>query len=42
MLIDLTLFRIPTFSAGTDAPLIVALAEFGLLYTLPLLLQGAR
>ena len=41
VLIDLTLFRIPTFSAGTVAALIVALGEFGLLFTLPLLLQGA-
>ena len=40
-LVDLTLFLIPTFSAGMLAALIVALGEFGLLFTLPLLLQGA-
>ncbi|MCL3837058.1 MFS transporter [Aeromicrobium duanguangcaii] len=41
VLVDLTLFLIPTFSAGMLAALIVALGEFGLLFTLPLLLQGA-
>ncbi len=40
-LVDLKLFLIPTFSAGMLAALIVALGEFGLLFTLPLLLQGA-
>ncbi len=40
VLVDLTLFAIPTFSAGVVAALIVAFGEFGLLFTLPLLLQG--
>jgi len=40
VLVDLTLFAIPTFSAGAVAALIVAFGEFGLLFTLPLLLQG--
>ena len=40
VLVDLTLFPIPTFSAGAAAALIVAFGEFGLLFTLPLLLQG--
>ena len=41
VLVDLGLFAIPTFSAGVVAALIVAFGEFGLLFTLPLLLQGA-
>jgi EmrB/QacA subfamily drug resistance transporter len=41
VLVDLGLFAIPTFSAGVGAALIVAFGEFGLLFTLPLLLQGA-
>ncbi|WP_226963893.1 MFS transporter [Nostocoides sp. F2B08] len=41
VLVDLRLFTIPTFSAGIVAALIVAFGEFGLLFTLPLLLQGA-
>ena len=41
VLVDLGLFGIPTFSAGVVAALIVAFGEFGLLFTLPLLLQGA-
>ncbi len=41
VLVDLGLFSIPTFSAGVVAALIVAFGEFGLLFTLPLLLQGA-
>ncbi len=41
VLVDLGLFTIPTFSAGVVAALIVAFGEFGLLFTLPLLLQGA-
>jgi EmrB/QacA subfamily drug resistance transporter len=40
VLIDLTLFRLPTFRYGVIAALIVALGELGLLFTLPLLLQG--
>ncbi|MGB7818848.1 MAG: MFS transporter [Ornithinibacter sp.] len=40
VLVDLGLFTIPTFSAGAVAALIVAFGEFGLLFTLPLLLQG--
>ncbi len=40
VLVDLSLFAIPTFSAGIVAALIVAFGEFGLLFTLPLLLQG--
>ena len=39
VLVDLRLFAIPTFSAGVVAALIVAFGEFGLLFTLPLLLQ---
>ena len=41
MLVDLTLFTVPTFSAGVVATMIVALGEFGLLFALPLVLQGA-
>lgn len=41
VLVDLSLFRIPTFSAGVVAALIVAFGEFGLLFALPLVLQGA-
>jgi MFS family permease len=40
VLVDLGLFAIATFSAGVVAALIVAFGEFGLLFTLPLLLQG--
>jgi predicted MFS family arabinose efflux permease len=40
VLIDLGLFRLTTFRAGVTAALIVAFGEFGLLFTLPLLLQG--
>ena len=40
VLVDLRLFAISTFSAGIVAALIVAFGEFGLLFTLPLLLQG--
>ena len=40
-LVDLGLLRIRTFRFGMIAALIVALGEFGLLFTLPLLLQGA-
>ncbi|MGA8046479.1 MAG: MFS transporter, partial [Dermatophilaceae bacterium] len=41
VLVDLRLFAVPTFSAGIVAAMIVAFGEFGLLFTLPLLLQGA-
>ena len=40
-LVDLSLLRIRSFRFGIIAALIVALGEFGLLFTLPLLLQGA-
>ncbi|SFJ58659.1 MFS transporter [Cellulomonas sp. KH9] len=40
-LVDLTLLGIPSFRYGITAALIVAAGEFGLLFTLPLLLQGA-
>ncbi len=40
VLVDLTLLRVRTFRAGIVAALIVAFGEFGLLFTLPLLLQG--
>ncbi len=40
VLIDLGLLRLTTFRAGVTAALIVAFGEFGLLFTLPLLLQG--
>jgi len=40
-LVDLSLLRLRSFRYGVIAALIVALGEFGLLFTLPLLLQGA-
>jgi EmrB/QacA subfamily drug resistance transporter len=40
VLIDLTLFHIPTFSFGSIAALIVSLGEFGILFSLPLFLQS--
>jgi EmrB/QacA subfamily drug resistance transporter len=40
VLIDLTLFRIATFSFGSIAALIVSLGEFGILFSLPLFLQS--
>ena len=40
VLVDLALFRIRSFSAGNVAALVVALGEFGLLFVLPLFLQG--
>ena len=40
VLIDLGLFRIASFRYGAIAALIVSFGEFGLLFTLPLLLQG--
>ena len=41
VLVDLGLLKIRSFRFGIIAALIVALGEFGLLFTLPLLLQGA-
>ncbi len=41
VLIDLGLFRFETLRYGAIAALVVALGEFGLLFALPLLLQGA-
>jgi EmrB/QacA subfamily drug resistance transporter len=38
-LVDLGLFRIRSFSAGNVAALIVALGEFGLVFSIPLFLQ---
>ena len=40
-LLDLSLLRIKSFRYGAIAALIVALGEFGMLFTLPLFLQGA-
>jgi EmrB/QacA subfamily drug resistance transporter len=40
VLIDITLFRIATFSFGSIAALIVSLGEFGILFSLPLFLQS--
>lgn len=40
-LVHLSLFRIPTFRIGAFTAFIVALGEFGLIFVLPLLLQGA-
>lgn len=41
VVVDLRLFSISSFSRGNVAALIVALGEFGLLFALPLYLQGA-
>lgn len=41
VLVDLGLLRVRSFRFGSIAALIVALGEFGLLFTLPLLLQNA-
>nr|NLD40663.1 MFS transporter [Actinomycetales bacterium] len=41
VLAHLGLFRIPSFRYGSIAALIVSFGEFGLLFVLPLLLQGA-
>ena len=41
VLVDLGLLRLPTFRWGIVAALVVAFGEFGLLFTLPLLLQGS-
>ena len=40
VLLDLSLFRIPTFTLGSTAGLIVSLGEFGILFSLPLFLQS--
>ncbi|HUO47838.1 MAG TPA: MFS transporter, partial [Acidimicrobiales bacterium] len=40
VLVDLGLFRIRSFAAGNIAVAVVALGEFGLLFVLPLFLQG--
>ena len=40
-LVDLALLRIRSFSAGNTAALIVALGEFGIVFTIPLFLQTA-
>lgn len=40
VLVDLDLFRIRSFGVGNIAALVVALGEFGLLFILPLFLQG--
>ena len=40
VLVDLHLFSIRSYSAGNVAVLLVALGEFGLLFVLPLFLQG--
>jgi len=41
VVVDLRLFEISSFARGNIAALIVALGEFGILFTLPLYLQGA-
>jgi len=41
VLVDLRLLDVRSFRYGSIAALIVALGEFGLLFTLPLLLQNA-
>jgi EmrB/QacA subfamily drug resistance transporter len=41
VVVDLRLFSISSFARGNVAALIVALGEFGLLFALPLYLQGA-
>jgi EmrB/QacA subfamily drug resistance transporter len=41
VLVDLGLLAVPSFRYGVIAALVVALGEFGLLFTLPLLLQNA-
>lgn len=40
-LLDLSLFAIPSFRRGSLVALIVSLGEFGLLFVLPLFVQGA-
>ncbi|HEU5026168.1 MAG TPA: MFS transporter, partial [Spirillospora sp.] len=41
VLLDVTLFAVPSFRIGNVAIAIVGLAEFGLVFVLPLYLQGA-
>src|SRR5699024_3398616 len=41
VLVDLSLLGIRTFRYGALAAMVVALGEFGLLFALPLLLEGA-
>ncbi|MDO5727752.1 MAG: MFS transporter, partial [Bowdeniella nasicola] len=41
VLVELSLFRIPTFRLGAFTAFLVSLGEFGLIFVLPLLLQGA-
>lgn len=40
ILIDFSLFKIPTFGLGSFAGLIISLGEFGILFSLPLYLQS--
>lgn len=40
VLVDLSLFRIRSFSAGLSAVFMVSLGEFGILFVLPLFLEG--
>jgi EmrB/QacA subfamily drug resistance transporter len=42
VLLDLSLFRIQTFTFGSFAALIVSLGEFGILFSLPLFLQSVQ
>lgn len=41
-LVDLSLFRIRSFAAGLSAIFVVSLGEFGILFVLPLFLEGVR
>src|SRR5690606_9657345 len=41
VLVDLSLFRLGSFRYGSIAALVVALGEFGMLFALPLFVQGA-
>ncbi|RYE09322.1 MAG: DHA2 family efflux MFS transporter permease subunit [Hyphomicrobiales bacterium] len=41
VLVDLDLFRLRSFGFGSIAALVVALGEFGMLFSLPLFVQGA-
>jgi len=40
VVLDLTLFKIPTFAAGTLTGLVIMFGEFGMILTLPLFLQN--
>lgn len=42
VLLDMSLFRLPSFAWGNVAALVVAMGEFGLLFVLPLYLQNVR